>query len=622
MNEEAKEYCLDSSLIEEANEIAKIGWWCFEPENKKLLWSKVTKKIHEVPESFTPTVEDAINFYKEGESREKITQAVNEAINYGKEIELDLELVTYTGKHIWVRSIIHSDFKDGKCIKISGTFQDITKDKNLLEILSISNERFKGIFDNSNFGVAILSLEGNYIDVNQKLCDLLGYTKEEMLQKTFYEITENIDNDLKLENKHKLLTQEVQNIRMEKNYIHKNGNTLLVLVNITTIKNFNKIPYQFIVIVEDLTAIIKAENKMLENENRWKLAVEGIADGVCILNLQTNHLEFSPQLKKLLGYEPLEFPNTFEDWQSITHTDSLKSTNEKLNDYFSGKTDSYTNEVQFFCKDGSYKWILFKGRIITFSEDGKPLRFITINSDISLQKQREEDLKNSITMLGEQNQKLLNFAYIVSHNLRSHSSNLEMLINLLDFTEDKDEKLELLDHFKSVSKQLNETINNLNEIVSIQNKVNSEKELIKLKRSIDNTIEKMKDEISRFNINIEVDVPEYLEVMFNPNYMDNILISFLSNSIRYRILERKTNISFKSYFKNDHVILEIKDNGKGINLKRYGGKIFGMYKTFHGNSSAKGMGLFIAKNQVEAMGGKIEVESEVNIGTTFKVRLT
>lgn len=357
------------------------------------------------------------------------------------------------------------------------------------------------------------------------------------------------------------------------------------------------------------------------NEETEKYCFE-VGDGICVWNIQTNEFSCSPQLKKLLGYNESEFPNTFEEWKQIVHPESIKTIEKNLDDYFSGKTTNYIDEVKFLCKDGSYKYILIKGKVINFTEDGKPLRIVGIHSDISIQKQREEELKNSIELLGHQNQKLLNFAYIVSHNLRSHSSNLEMLINLLDFTEDKDEKLELLDHFRSVSNQLNETITNLNEIVSIQNNINREKEHIKLKKAIDQTIEKLQDEIFRYNINVEVEVPEYLEVIFNPTYMDNILISFLSNSIRYRSLERKTNISFKSYFKNDQIILEITDNGKGVNLKKNGNKIFGMYKTFHTNSSAKGMGLFIAKNQIEAMGGKIEVESEVNMGTTFRVYLT
>jgi signal transduction histidine kinase len=69
----------------------------------------------------------------------------------------------------------------------------------------------------------------------------------------------------------------------------------------------------------------------------------------------------------------------------------------------------------------------------------------------------------------------------------------------------------------------------------------------------------------------------------------------------------------------DFTILHIKDNGLGIDMKKYGEKLFGMYKTFHGNKDARGIGLFICKNQIETMGGKIEVDSELGVGTTFKI---
>jgi signal transduction histidine kinase len=113
-----------------------------------------------------------------------------------------------------------------------------------------------------------------------------------------------------------------------------------------------------------------------------------------------------------------------------------------------------------------------------------------------------------------------------------------------------------------------------------------------------------------------------LEIEYNPAYIESILFNFLSNAIKYGKPGRKTVINIDCSDHNGHLVLQIADNGLGMDLQKIGEDLFGMYKTFHRNSDAKGIGLFITKNQVEAMGGKIEVESEVDKGTTFKIYLT
>ena len=106
-------------------------------------------------------------------------------------------------------------------------------------------------------------------------------------------------------------------------------------------------------------------------------------------------------------------------------------------------------------------------------------------------------------------------------------------------------------------------------------------------------------------------------VKYNPAYLESILLNFISNSIKYAHPDRTPIITLSfDKIKNE---MKISDNGLGIDLKKYGSSLFGMYKTFHNNKDAKGIGLFITKNQIEAMGGKISIESEPNVGTTFTV---
>jgi signal transduction histidine kinase len=115
------------------------------------------------------------------------------------------------------------------------------------------------------------------------------------------------------------------------------------------------------------------------------------------------------------------------------------------------------------------------------------------------------------------------------------------------------------------------------------------------------------------------EVPSAVMVKALPAYLESIILNILTNAIKYRSPKRKSNIHIYAKFNNNMIQLIVMDNGLGIDLKLHGSKIFGMYKTFHGNNDAKGIGLFITKNQIDAMGGSIEVESKLNQGTTFKI---
>ncbi|MBT8295196.1 MAG: ATP-binding protein, partial [Gramella sp.] len=118
---------------------------------------------------------------------------------------------------------------------------------------------------------------------------------------------------------------------------------------------------------------------------------------------------------------------------------------------------------------------------------------------------------------------------------------------------------------------------------------------------------------------IQNKVPEDMLVLFNSSYLESILLNFLTNALRYSSSERTPEIEILGYREYAHWIMEIKDNGIGIDLEHHGDKVFGLYKTFTDRKDSRGVGLFITKNQINAMGGDVTVESIPGVGTTFKV---
>ncbi len=242
---------------------------------------------------------------------------------------------------------------------------------------------------------------------------------------------------------------------------------------------------------------------------------------------------------------------------------------------------------------------------------------IAILEDITEKKRAEEELRQSFELVSEQNKRLLNFSFIVSHNLRSHTSNIQLISSLLDGVKTEEELEEMTRVLKQVSTSLDETLRNLNEVVNIRTNINLTIERINLSHYIEKSKTLLHKQITKKEAVVRNLVPESVEINYNAAYLESIVYNFMSNAIRYSHPNRTPVVTI-SYDEKKKALM-IADNGIGIDLKRYGDNLFGMYKTFNNNPDAKGIGLFISKNQVDAMGGRIETESTLGEGTTFTI---
>jgi len=242
-----------------------------------------------------------------------------------------------------------------------------------------------------------------------------------------------------------------------------------------------------------------------------------------------------------------------------------------------------------------------------------------VGYDVTLLVDNLERSKRLLALTNQQNARLQNFAYIISHNIRSHSANLTALVQFLQTADDESQATMFMQMLKTSTDKLAETIVNLNEIVTTSTLGAQPKELRGLRREIERTLEALNISIHQTQLTVSVEVPPEVMVNVVPAYLDSILLNLFSNAIKYRATSVAPRLELRCYNEDDYVVLTIADNGQGIDLARNKAKLFGMYKTFHGNEDARGLGLFITKNQVEAMNGKIEVDSQVGVGSTFKV---
>lgn len=245
-----------------------------------------------------------------------------------------------------------------------------------------------------------------------------------------------------------------------------------------------------------------------------------------------------------------------------------------------------------------------------------------MHMDISDKKSAELERSKITNDLIQRNRDLEQFAFIISHNLRAPTANIIGLTDCLqDNTLTYEERKELMEGLASSVAGLDVIIKDINTILQIKREINEKKEIVNFSTLVSNIIKSDGVMSGNPDVHIEIDFSEVDQIFSLKVYLHSIFSNLISNSIKYRKFNEKLNIRISSKIADEKIILTFKDNGLGIDLNTKGDKIFGLYNRFHSHVEGKGMGLFMVKTQVEAIGGKISVVSEVNQGTEFTIIL-
>lgn len=318
---------------------------------------------------------------------------------------------------------------------------------------------------------------------------------------------------------------------------------------------------------------------------------------------------------KMSGYPTEELIGKKASEIFLNHAD-LERMKIKAKEREQGTSDSY--EIQITNKFGEKKWWFVSGAP-NYNDKLEFIGSIGIHFDITEKKRLEEEQAHLNLITTRQNERLKNFAHIVSHNLRSHAANLKLLGEELVEANPELRDMELAQMIKQVSSNLLEAIGHLSEVATLNVTENLKIEPINLRHVAQNVFLGIAELARRSDVQLINEINPIHTVMAMPAYLESVILNFVTNSIKYASAERKSYVKLSSFEDEHFIVLDVEDNGLGIDLEKYGSKLFGLYKTFHKNEDAKGVGLYITKNQVEAMGGKIAVESQPGKGSCFSV---
>jgi signal transduction histidine kinase len=229
---------------------------------------------------------------------------------------------------------------------------------------------------------------------------------------------------------------------------------------------------------------------------------------------------------------------------------------------------------------------------------------------------KSRDLLNTNQQLVVQNHELQQFSYTVSHNLRGPVASMLGLMNIYNLSTDPEEKSSIFSLMEKSAQSLETVIHDLNKIIDIRKDKFQATEKVSLEAEVSLITQSLNAFIAEKDVQVRCNF-EADEIISIKAYVNSILYNLISNAIQYRSPERSLTIDISSYRIDDYVVIEVLDNGLGIDLERFRGDLFKLYKRFHTHIEGKGLGLYLVKQQVEKMNGRIEVASSPGEWTRF-----
>jgi len=535
----------------------------------------------------------------------------------GQTIVSQYRIIRKNNEVRWVESkIIPSLDTNGRLIRLDGVTRDITARKNA-EIEHLRTEkRYRQIVESAQEGIWTLDEHDKTNFVNKRMCEMLGYTAEEMMGKKLFYFMDDEDKALakmSLDNRKKGVKENLST-----RYVTKSGRHVWTKITANPIFDENASYKGTLAMVTDITKPRLSEESLKQSEANLRTVFDNTDMGFILYDAGFNVVSFNSQANDFcLGF----FNKKLKPGIDACHCFPSNKKNfitkiiEKVKN---GEIVRY--ESSYYSNDNAVSWYDVKWVGVLNEQMIHSGILLTFNN-ITEKKLLELDREKITADLVQRNKDQEQFNYMISHNLRAPVANITGLLDLLDDPDlEKEESNYVLSGIARSVKSLDSVIIDMNHVLQTRELINETKETNNLeqlvsyiKLSINNIIEKE---------NVQIDCQFDVETIFTiRSYLYSIFYNLILNSIKYRQTGVSPLIVIKSTVNKNKIELSFSDNGKGINLGNHGDQLFRLYKRFDTTVEGKGMGLFMVKTQVESLGGTISVNSEVDKGTQFIIQL-
>jgi two-component system sensor histidine kinase/response regulator len=519
---------------------------------------------------------------------------------------------------------------EGRRVGSINVFEDITERMHIEEAMRQSEERFRGTFENAAVGIAHRDASGRLLRVNQTYCDIVGYPREELLSRSFKDLTHPADLRAEAERYTALMSGELSNYTLDKRYIRKDGSPIWIDLTVSLQRDAGGRPAYAIEVLEDISERKRAEEALrlanvrldqairVSNIGIWEAEVSG-GSSRTVRIVSANFLEF-------LGHDRLELPLDYESAMAFVHPDDRGRVEHLLQASLNGKTGEFESEHRVRHRDGSYHWVLSRG-VAVRDALGNVVRLVGTDQDITDRKRTDAVLRQAKEVAEAANRAKDDFLANVSHEIRTPFGAILGMTELVldsDLTEDQ---RQCLTTAKSAADNLLGIINDLLDFSKIEaGKLELDPAPFTLRAALGETLRALAVRAHKKGLelvcHVEPDVPDAL--VGDVGRLRQVVLNLLSNAIKFtetgEVLLRVGTIGTREIEGEVGLCFAVHDTGIGVPH----GKQEAIFRAFEQEDvsttrkyGGTGLGLTIAARLAALMGGAITLASEPGRGSTF-----
>lgn len=498
---------------------------------------------------------------------------------------------------------------------VTAAIRDISGRKEMEKKLEINRRQFQNAFEYSAIGMALVSTEGHWLSVNKRLCEMIGYSQEELMKLTFQDITHPDDLESDLSQMHQLLRNEIEGYQMEKRYFHKNGQIVWVMLSVSLVRNERDEPVHFVSQIEDITKRKEAEDSLKATSERLTMATKAAKIGIWEYDFDSEKLVWDERMYQIYGVKKELFEVTYNAWQECVHKNDIKRIDKQVSRALAGEIDYY-EEFRITWPNGSIHQIEAQALVLR-NEKGEPKKMVGINRDVTEEK-KSIRLSENNKVLKSKTQEMEQFAYVASHDLREPLLTIKNYTQLL--VEDFGDQLNgEAHHFtKSIINASTRMEDLITELLDYSRLGSKTKKLVAV-----NCQELTETLVSDLAILIKkneasVNIKNLPTIMAYPVELKLLFQNLIQNAIKFRKQDQQALIWVSAKKVENGFQFCVRDNGIGIEEKHLD-KIFTIFKKLHKRKDyeGSGIGLAHAKKIAELHNGKIWVDSEPDKGSSF-----
>jgi PAS domain S-box-containing protein len=625
LHKQHEELVVARAQLESAAAITRVGSWELPADTLCPLWSNIVRRIHEVDDDYTPTLEEGIRFYHP-DSLPVIENLVDRALKHAEPFDAELRLITAKGREVWVRSIGRPVVENGRVTRVVGAFQDIDDVVRQRALLAEQVARLEEAEELTNMGHWSWDLATGRVYWSKEVYKV--HRRDPGLGEPDYAGVLALYCPKDAQRLDTAVRAAVEDGTDYANLLRTSDDEERYLMAVGRARRGPDGQITGLYgTIRDVSQEVITEKRLREESERLEVIVRSAGLGTWEWEIPTDRVHYNDLWARMLGYRPDEITQSLQQWADLVHPEDLPRAQMALDEHFAGHTDFYRCNTRMRHRDGSWVWVRTEGRVAEWSADDRPLRIVGVHVDISESKRTEDELAAALERVEAASHSKSEFLANMSHEIRTPMTAILGYADLLgeEALSDPTQRREYVDTIKRNGDHLLSIINDILDISKIESGKMTIEHIESAPGTLVTEVVAMMDVRAKakgISLRVAFDTTVPAHIQTDPVRLRQILTNLVGNAIKFTEIGGVT-VRVGTEIHSDashHIRFEVEDTGVGMTPEQLG-RLFNAFEQADASTTRRfggsGLGLRISRRLANMLGGDISVQSTPGRGSVF-----